>query len=195
MEVINMFDYTNQLIGLAGRAEVGKDTAARVLIEVLDLRPYAFAKPITLRCAKFLNMAHVDFLSLPKNSLVIDNLTKRQLMQHVGMELRSKNEYFAIQNLKFRIDLNKQDRYLFNGHLITDVRLPIEADYIRNNGGILIHIKNPNVKPAPRDITEQDLNILKGEKILTNDTTLENFERDVQIYAEQLYKKFIRKTA
>ncbi len=190
-----MFSYINQLIGLAGRAEVGKDTAAKILVEALNLRPYTFAEPITLRCAKFLNMAHIDFLSLPKDTLVIENLTKRQLMQHIGAKLRLDNEYFAIQNLKFRIGLNASENYLFNGQLITDVRLPLEADYIRNNNGILIHIKNPNAKPAPNDITEQDLNVLTGEKILTNDTTLEDFKHKVQSYAEQLYKQLIEKAA
>lgn len=190
-----MFSYANQLIGLVGRAEVGKDTAAAILTEVLDLRRYTFAQPVTIKCATLLNMAHADFLAIPKNSLVINNLTKRELMQHVGKQLRERNEYFAIQDLQYRIDSNEPDNYLFNGQLITDVRLPLEAGYIRSKGGILIHIKNPNAKLAPSDVTEQDLHTPNHEKILINNTTLENFKKDVHEYAAELHKQLVNQAA
>lgn len=190
-----MRDYINQAIGLVGRAGPGKDTAAKILCETLELRPYTFAHPVTLKCANFLNMSHSNFLALPKDSMCIDNLTKRQMMQHTGAQLRQRNEFFAIQDLQHRIECHEQDNYLFNGQLISDVRLPLEADWLRSKGGILIHIKRPGKHRAPADVTEQDLYAPRGEKVIYNTGTLEEFKKEVTQYAEELHQQLIEQAA
>lgn len=182
-----MHNYVNQLIGLAGRAETGKDTAAIILRDALELRTYTFAEPVTRKCAQLLDMEHHEFLMLPKKTpCSIGAITKRELMQHMGADLRKENKYFATEYVQHQMDCNEDNNYLFNGQLITDVRLPLEVDWVRSKSGIIIHIKNPNAEPAPADITEQDLEIQENDYVLINDKDKQTFENRVRSLAIQL---------
>ena len=190
-----MYNPIKQMIGIAGRAEVGKDTAAAILVHALEMKTYRFAAPVTQECAARMGIIEHDFLQIPKSKIVLDGLTKRQLMQKVGREFRECNEYFAITYMQHQIDCNEHISHLLNGQLITDVRLPVEAAYVRAKNGFLIHIQNPNAEPAPEDITEQDLLIEQGDYVIKNDSDLLTFENKVRELAIHLHAKLITKAA
>ncbi len=111
-----MHNYINQMIGIAGRAQTGKDTAAIIIRDALELRTYTFAEPVIIKCADMLDITPEEFLRLPKNKPCGKlNVTKRRMMQIVGAELRRENKHFATEFVQHQIDCNEDSNYLFNG--------------------------------------------------------------------------------
>ncbi len=62
----------NATIGIHGLAEVGKDTAAIILCDELNLRTYVIAEPVTIECAALLGIEHDEFLSINKNKSILN---------------------------------------------------------------------------------------------------------------------------
>jgi len=182
-----MKTYSHTTIGLAGRAQVGKTTAASVLKNMLELHEVTIAEPVTRECASLLNMGHQTFLSLPKNAPILNiNLahslnrdiyhalnhypthamlvtlvqsapTKRHLMQRVGKCMRTIYSHYLIQAADDKIKQHRAEPIHYDGTLVTDVRTQDEIDWILNQGGHIIHIVKPDAKKAPEDDTETDL--------------------------------------
>ena len=196
------------LIGIAGRARVGKDTAAHILKNQLNLKSYTLADPVTTECAALLNIPHDAFLAMDKNSRIdsvsitdsnneaiyqkishdgqqqmlsalFTSTTKRRLMQTVGHCLRYINPNMMLESLQHRIDCDELHSHNYGGIIVTDIRLEAEAEWIRGHGGHLIHIINPNAEPAPSDITEQDIAIRPRDYIIRNIGSKRTFEAKV----------------
>ena len=170
------------LIGLHGLAYVGKSTIAAVLADKLDLKPYAIAQPVTEACAAALNITHHDFLKLPKEeNLAGLRFTKRQLMQAIGRSLREGDQDFLLKQLERRMHprAHMYD-YLLSGYLVTDIRLPAEAQWLRDHGGTLIHVIRHNAPQTHSDITEQVLPIGSGDYVLNNSDTIEELDEKIK---------------
>lgn len=177
------------IYGLAGLAQTGKDTAAILLKDALGAQCLAFAEPVTTACANELGMTHNYFLSLAKNKALSNGLTKRQFMQQMGKSIRQTDIFYMVNHMHARLRAIQQPA------IITDVRMPQEADYIRSRGGIIIHIKNPNAKPAPDDETEQHLDHIEGDLVLNNDSDKRTYENNVNALAIQLCAQAQEKAA
>lgn len=177
------------IYGLAGLAQTGKDTAAILLKDALGAQCLTFAEPVTIACANELAMTHNYFLSLAKNKALSNGLTKRQFMQQMGKYIRQSDAFYMVNHMHARL------RAIQQPVIITDVRMPQEADYIRSRGGMIIHIKNPNAEPAPADETEQHLDHVKGDLLLTNDSDKLAYENNVRSLAIQLCAQMKEKAA
>lgn len=168
------------LIGIAGRKEVGKDTAAMRIASTFRLSCYSFATPITRACAVALDVTHNNFLELDKSAIVPDiGKTKRQFMCDMGDLLLAENPHFLINSMDARIQKNRDTLWSNNGECITDVRTENEADWVRKNNGFIIHIRNPNAKQDTHHRTETDLKCIVGDNQIYNDGTMRDFYRKV----------------
>lgn len=134
------------ILGMAGLARSGKDTAAAHLIAAHGYERRAFADPIrsalyaldpnvhvhgrTMRLAAF-----VDVVGWDRAKQAPD---VRRLLQRLGTEVAREQwgERFWVQRATH--DLTPGDRVVF-----TDVRFPNEADAIRALGGLVIKITRP----------------------------------------------------
>lgn len=163
------------LIGIAGTAYNGKSLAASILTQHLELREQTFAAPIINACANATGIIPHDFKQLPKDALIPGfKFTPRIIMQAIGKALREADPLFMIKHLEHRInDITTIDQQLFNGHLISDVRMPTEARWIRKNNGLLIHISRKDAPKTNPDITEKTLPIEAGDLHITNNGTIE----------------------
>jgi len=173
------------LIGIHGLAQTGKTTAAELLANRLRAATFAFAEPITKRCAELLNVDHAEFLSYDKNKkLDITNkdfncistspVTKRTLMQDVGRSFRAVEPRFTIDYLEQTLAHTPRIKNI----IISDVRLPQEAEWVRAKGGTILHIQRPAAPAAHPDVTEIPLLIepYNGDLVIKNDGTAQMYE-------------------
>ena len=135
------------LIGISGKAGCGKSTLANIILNnsVMFQPPfvkYSIMDFLKDMLARKYNIPLEKFYSQEGKNSVIDNtdygiLTIRDLLIKVSYEYRAKygNAYWIIQLFANKLD------FVNNCILIDDVRYVEEADFIKNDGGILLRIE------------------------------------------------------
>jgi hypothetical protein len=155
------------LIGFAGAAGAGKDSAAKVLIRAGAERR-AFADPIR-RLLYALN-PYVDTCACRLVQLVLDEGWEkakrstpevRRMLQTLGVAVRDN------ANPNYWIDLTLTDLPAFT--VITDVRFPNEAEAIRALGGIIVQINRPGFEPLLEHESETPLSPDNVDVVICND--------------------------
>lgn len=153
------------LIGISGYQGTGKDTLADYLVKVHGRQRYGFADPMkaVLNQRFGWTMEHWEdrvwkdtpsVYAAPRPGVLEsgENISPRQLAQwlgtDVGRNLFGKNcwvDLFA-KWYKHQLDLTRRlsDPW---GVVISDVRFENEADMIRMNNGVIIHLTRPGCGP------------------------------------------------
>lgn len=147
-----------QLIGISGHAGVGKDTVARYIQEKYkDVWIEHFADPLKRACAEAFGIP-IDWFHEPelKEQETFWGVTPRKIAQFVGTEMFRDvvpKLYGKLTHSHWVIALSDrltgkaappsgQDFYAPGETiLIPDVRFQDEADWIWNNGGLVLHIQ------------------------------------------------------
>ena len=171
------------LIGLTGRARVGKDTAAEHLRFQHWFLPMAFADPIRDGLCVMFGLTPDRFREISKE-LTIDHLglSPRQLMQRLGTEfgrhqvgetvwldeaarrlarLADNHNRFA-QDTPFRV-------------VITDVRFDNEAQWVRDRGGRVIRICREGAPQVTGHVSEAGVRDDLVDCVVSNDGSYEEF--------------------
>ncbi len=176
------------VIGLSGYARTGKDTAAKYLRE-LGFKRVAFAD--TLRNAAYaLDPVIGEGYSLQE---VIDDYgwdgykntpfagEVRRILQRLGTEV-GRNLIGEDVWVAATFDNLPCDKYV-----VTDVRFPNEADYIRERyDGIIIRIERPGVGPINDHPSETALDDYDFDFVINNDGSEADLRRNLLIaYAER----------
>lgn len=193
------------LIGLAGLARSGKDTAAEVLARELGLYRHAFADPIK----RMLEQVFGDnFVTGDRERIdPISGVSYRKLMQTLGTEwgrniqpdlwtrvakakwdsLRPFREAFH-PNGNLAIRLGRLD-VEYSGMVISDVRFDNEAEWIRSEGGIIIHVERDSAEKVGVEghASEAGLTKIHGDLVVENNSTLEAYH-DALDYLSALLK-------
>jgi len=159
------------LVGITGRARVGKDTAAGFLAENFGLVQYAMAGPIkdALAAMGFDRRVYDD----PQiKEIVIDGLgvSYRKMAQTLGTEWgRSIHKDFWLI-LATRNFLMLDKKYL--GMVVSDIRFENEAAWVREAGGLVIHIAGPQRSDFAIDgaghASEAGVERVQGDVVVTN---------------------------
>jgi len=182
------------IIGLAGRARTGKDTAAAYLEDMFGFEPVAFAAPIKTAIADWfdLDARHLEG-DLKETPLPDIGKSHRQLFQTLGTEWcrqlvhpdvwiyvmdawlrRLEREYFA------------QGAQLF-GVVVSDVRFDNEAEWVRRRGGLLIHLERGSAPDVSAHISESGVTRADSDIVLRNDGTIDElYEKLNDIVMAQL---------
>jgi hypothetical protein len=158
------------LIGIAGKAGVGKDTAADALVP-LGYSKRAFAGPLKtmLIAAGILTKAETEDRELKEKTLGWCNRSPRQLMQTLGTEwARNCN------GDDFWLKLAARDLQQSTGGIVyTDIRFENEADFIRRNGGLVVHIFREGLKPVTKHPSEMGASYRKSiDVFVTNNDSV-----------------------
>ena len=171
------------LIGLAGRARVGKDTVARYLAAHLTLLSYAFADPLKQALA---NMFHLTAAQLEgsekEQQLSWLDKSPRQLMQLLGTEWGRDLIHprlwllLAEQNLQL---LAEHDQAM-QGVVIRDVRFDNEADWVRSKGGVILDITRPLPESIAPHLSEAGVTQRPEDLALVNDGTLDQLYDELE---------------
>ena len=151
------------LIGLCGYAGVGKDTAARVLLDELSFQRIAFANPIKKALlaldpiipspeeGHYMRLS--DFCDSHDWSEVKEYPEVRRLMQIMGTEV-GRNLFDP--DLWVKLAKRQLESTLSVGDVVvTDVRFPNEARLVRGYGGILVRIERPGFGPVNEHVSDR----------------------------------------
>lgn len=172
------------LIGFLGGAGSGKDTAAEALVAA-GWRRVAFADPVRQMALAIDPYVLADGEPVLLGDLVAsvgwDEAKRhpdvRRILQRVGTEagrgVIGDNVWTMLASRAIAAAKGEgQDRIV-----ITDVRFPNEADFIRNKGGLLIKIERPDLAPLNGHASEIGQYVIKPDAIIVNDSTIDDLRR------------------
>lgn len=180
------------LLGLAGAIGVGKSETASILHQ-LGFYTLAFADPMKQAVRTAFHLEAQWLLDDYKNVRhPYWQLTPREMFQRVGTEA-FQTEFgtdFWIRNMAYRL------QGISGNVVITDVRpgkdgYCHEADFIRSNGGIMIHVRGPARREQPAHTTNHSSNglvpMLPGDLELFNTGTLLDLKQRVSALLETIH--------
>lgn len=184
-----------KIIGVTGIAGSGKDTFALVAKEMEQKTDqFAFAGPLKDACKILFNFSH-DQLHDQETKEIQDGRWKkspREILQWLGTDvLRNQiNEDFFVMNMKQRIDDSKAE-YI----IVTDVRFPNEAEFIRSLGGKVVKIVRDNKKTGGKTtkysshVTEQGIPDNLVDAIIENNSSIEEFKNNIRLVKTFLFNE------
>lgn len=176
------------LIGLCGYAGVGKDEAAKVLLDEYGYKRVAFADPIKESLMALNPLIpyqdrHVRLHEVIKElgwaQAEDQNEEIRRLAQAMGTEV---GRNILSHNLWVQIVEKKLD----NRTVVTDTRFPNEARLLRRHGGILVRVERPGFGPVNEHLSDRASKNWAYEHRIRNDSTLEALYEEVRELARSL---------
>lgn len=170
--------YPHPLIGLVGRAGSGKDTAADYLRIQHGYWPIAFAEPLRCMLRELLHHAGAsdDYLHLPwlkQRPIPGLGLSYRQLMTTLGTEWgRGLDPDLWVRLLDAHVA-----PFARTPIVITDVRFPNEAAYVRARGGLLVRLHRMEAGTASLHESESHVDNLDCHFDIDNSGPLDALHR------------------
>ncbi|MGP6423894.1 deoxynucleotide monophosphate kinase family protein [Pseudomonas pharyngis] len=168
------------MLGLAGLARSGKDTAAQHLVNHHGFQAYAFADPLRDGLMHILNLSPCDFEGPEKEQpLPWLGRSPRQLMQSLGTEWGRNSVHpelwllLAAQNL----DLLARTHDTAKGFVVSDIRFENEADFIRKRGGLVIHLRRPGATQVNSHVSERGIEVQANDIVITNNGSIDDFQK------------------
>lgn len=170
---------TPTIIGLTGLAGTGKDTV-RAILEEHDFVGFAFADPIRSMIRELLCSADIDPIcmdwrelkELPIAQLSSDGkpVSYRMLAQTLGTEwARAIQPDFWLRIAQAYMDgIRGMTFGPMPNFVISDVRFPNEADWIRAQGGVIWRVVRPGVAPVRDHASESEIENISCDKIILN---------------------------
>lgn len=156
------------IIGLAGKAQTGKDTVAKYIASKYGFVRYAFADPIKDMCNDLLGWDDRHGFGHLKE--VIDpewGFSPRQTYQICGTEFgRALNPDIWVMVAKKRLATG-------NNWIIPDVRFENESTFIRKYG-LVIHIVREDAIKVNNHVSESGIDIKLHDEVITNNDTIED---------------------
>lgn len=161
------------VIGLAGRARVGKDTAASFLLAAIGGYRYSFADPMRGMLLQLgIDMNDPYWIERKEDIIPALGRSPRYLMQTLGTEWGRNLVHPQLWLLL------AQQRLLQNGPgmIVTDVRFENEADWVRSQGGRVVHILRDDAAKVEAHTSEAGVAVADDDLIIHNNGTLEEFQ-------------------
>lgn len=160
-------------MGLCGRSGSGKDAIAEFLVKQHGFSRIAIADPLKAVAALAFNLATDQLWGDRRNAL--DErwaLTPRQLYQQLGDALRSIHPCAVTSSWELAVS-----SALRGGKpvVVPDIRMPVEARWLRESGGVLWRVVRPGLAAPPGGAheTETALDQCPVDSTVMNDSTLE----------------------
>ena len=168
------------LIGLSGKARVGKDTVAGYLEDHFGFKRVAFADSLKRACREIFHLSERQLYGDMKE--VEDPFwhdTPRNILQMVGTEClrRGYEEDVWVRSLERTIQLGGGAE---KNWVVTDVRFPNEARAVKSWGGKLVLVDRPD---APTIATNKHASETAMEAWGAWDYRLDNNQDLPQLYA------------
>ena len=180
-----------RLIGLTGKAESGKDTAADYLVNKNEnWIKTAFAKPLKDLCINYLGLTYDDVYTHDGKAKFNDfwGMTNREILQKVGTDaFRNgfhKNTWTKIMELQINKLLNEGKNVV-----VSDCRFDNEAELIYKLGGVVFNIERPNHNSL-KDVEKSHVseNGIKKDLITASIINDSDFDTFYKRFEEELKK-------
>ena len=158
------------LIGLAGRARVGKDTAAGIIAALTRGYTYSFATPVRAMLAPLGIDLNLPYWEARKDEFIPAlGVSPRRLMQTLGTE-------WGRDTINPDIWLVMAQRRLHAsgpGMVVSDIRFENEAAWVRKFGGCVLHITRKDALAVEAHSSETPVPRFPEDITITNDGTIE----------------------
>lgn len=174
------------LIGITGRAGAGKSTVARMLEDRFVFVEMALADPIVNMIGSLFADCDIDGAWAIERSLkelpTRLGYSYRQLAQTLGTEWgRHLSPDFWLRVLALRL---REPHIEVQNVVISDVRFPNEADFVKARGGVMVRVLREQPTTARHHASEVHTDMLSVDTELLNfgsqATLLDQVERLVQ---------------
>ena len=169
-----------KLIGLSGRAGVGKNLAADLLAP-MGYEVHSFAAPIYAAISAMTHipvqkLADREFKEQPIEGL---GFSPRQLMQTLGTEWarNTRRDDFWVRRADMKWNLVKQQGMA--GMIMSDVRFDNEARWIIDNDGIVLNITRLGVESVAAHSSENGINPKYITHHIHNDGTIDELRSEL----------------
>lgn len=162
------------LFGIAGPARSGKDTVASYFERVGFVVTH-FADPIKDGLAAMFNLSHDQLNgSLKDSTLDWLPLSPRQLLQTLGTEW---GRGMVCPDVWLRLAEQFVNHYLdgetgYDGVVFADVRFDDEADWIRSQGGVVLHVVRDAAPAVADHVSEQGVARLPQDWVFYNNDSI-----------------------
>lgn len=188
------------IIGIAGESGAGKDTAASFILQQLkllskeDALQYEFARPLK-QVGMILGFEQSEVYGRQDEKLKVNddwNVSGRIWMQRFGTEICRDTLPTIFPESTFAqqlwINLFKKFTRKNSAHIVvSDVRRADEAKAIQEIGGIVIGIVRPSAANDEKNsadtfrahVSETGVAEISHDILITNDGTLDDFEKEV----------------
>ena len=177
-----------KIIGIAGPARSGKDTAGDYLINTCGFTRLSFAQPLKDMVCALLGCDE-KFIELNKDfHLSTCGYSPRELLQTLGTEWgrQTLHQNFWVDILEHKLnDLTDQ---ACEGVVITDVRFENEADMIRRQGGIIVHVSRSDAPIVAEHVSETGVRRQASDCLLENEGSIMDLYMKVNALVD-LYPK------
>lgn len=189
------------LIGLTGHtpqgttARVGKDTVAHFLTQQHGFMAFSFADPLK-RAAQIIFGLTDDEMDDCNKTKRIERwgMSFREICQKLGTEagrqVFGEDLWIKRWELEYRFFADKADV------VVRDVRFDNEAERIRKNGGVIVHIyrdhPDTDMGAASGHASEAGVKIELGDRILNNDGSLNDLAHKVNMLVLGLLDEEVR---
>lgn len=137
----------NPIVGILGKKGHGKDTVGAMVAEQTGWELDSFAAPLRKFSYEMFGISHETY------NAVISGLgmTGRQFLQEVGTRvMREIDSDQWIRALAHRLKSSGNRGRL----ILTDVRFPNEVQFVKANGGLLLHVVRPDRHDTDSHISE-----------------------------------------
>jgi hypothetical protein len=177
------------LIGLAGNAGVGKDTAAGYLRAAHGFRQIAFADPIrAMLLAAFPTLEPKDFEHGRKEEILPEiGKSPRQLMQLLGTEWGRSLVHPEIWVRLAEDTVLAEHVTLGRALVISDVREENEAAMMRKHRGVVVHLHRKAATRVASHSTEAGIAVGPDDEVIHNDRRPEDLFAALDILIENLH--------
>lgn len=165
------------IIGITGRARTGKDTVANFIIAAIGGYRYSFADPLRAMLKPLgIDLDDPYWQARKEEVIPAIGVSPRRLLQTLGTEWGR-----DIINPNLWLILAKQ-RLLQHGPgmVIPDIRFENEAAWVREQGGVIIHLARSGVKRVEAHVSETGIALKDTDATLFNNGTLEELQTAIR---------------
>lgn len=158
------------IIGIAGRARVGKDTCADFLVRYLGGYRYGFADPLKRMLIPLgIDMTDPFWAENKEKEIPLFGRSLRYLMQTLGTEWGRELVHPDIWVKLAECTLFSTGERM----IISDVRFDNEAEFIRSKGGVILHVSRIDAPPVAGHASEAGIRQSPLDLYVLNDGTID----------------------
>lgn len=170
------------LVGITGKAGAGKDTIGDYLKANYNFRSVAFAAPLKAGVKAMFDLDDTQ-LDHPLKEQIIPEIGKspRQLMQLLGTEY---GRDLVHQDLWLLLAKKKIEAYAALGYnvAITDARFDNEADFVRHNHGIVLHVERGESGTKFAHPSEAGVKRESRDYLIANNSTMDELYKKIDVF-------------